>query len=482
MKVYLLNPPYFPRFNREARWQNTGRGGTLYYPIWLSYAAGLLELKHKIRLVDAPAWDWNIQKVLKDIKKFNPEILVVETSPTSLDNDIKISKEIKKEFEAPLVMVGPPAFIHSEKMLEVVDIVAQGEYVFTLREIADKMEGGGKIDDISGISFKKNRDIIHNPPRPSCTSEELNKLPFVSKVYKKHLNCYDYFLSYSLYPVVQIFTGAGCPYQCTFCSWPHTFTGRKYRVRSIENILDEMEWIENNMPEVKDIFFEDDTFTIDKKRVVDFCREYLRRKLTIPWSCNARADTLDLKTMKEMEKANCRFLVVGFESANDEILKNIKKGFTVEQARTFVKNIKKTRLMLHADFIIGLPGETKKTIKNTERFIKWAKPEMLQVSVVSPFPGTELYKWLNEKGYLLTDNPNNYLDEDGHQKAIISYPNLTNKDIVKEVDRILKAFYFSPNYIFRLIKQIFRKHSYYETGRIVSSAISFMRYIKTRLY
>jgi radical SAM superfamily enzyme YgiQ (UPF0313 family) len=120
--------------------------------------------------------------------------------------------------------------------------------------------------------------------------------------------------------------------------------------------------------------------------------------------------------MREMKKANCRFLIVGFESADDGILKNIKRGFTVEKAREFARNVKRAGLLLYADFIIGLPGETKETIEKTRRFIKEVKPEQLQVSVVTPFPGTELYEWLKKNGYLLTEDPNEYLDDQRHKK------------------------------------------------------------------
>ncbi|MCK4733996.1 MAG: radical SAM protein, partial [Methanophagales archaeon] len=451
------------------RWQDTGRGGTLYYPIWLSYAAGLLENNgHKVRLVDAPAWDWDIEKVIEDLKKFSPNMVVVGTSFTSVNNDLDVSKKTKSEFDVdvPVVMVGPPASQFPEKMLDGgVDIVARYEYDFTMAELAERTEEGESIDGVPGISFKQNGAVIHNPNRPWTMSGELDELPFVSKVYKSHLNVHNYFLNYSLYPMVQIFTGRGCPYQCTFCSWPQSFMGRKYRVRSVENILDELEWIEENLP-TKEVFFEDDTFTISKKRVLEFCKRYKERDLDISWSCNARADTLDLETMKEMKKANCRFLIVGFESANDEILKNIKKGFTVEQARGFAKNVKKARLLLHADFIIGLPGETKETIEKTKMFIKEIKPEQLQVSVSSPFPGTELYEWCRENGYLLTDDPNEYLDEQGHQKAIISYPELTNKEMVKEVDKILKDYYLSISYVPLALRQVLRRHGLDEMRRL----------------
>jgi len=477
MRIYMLNPPYFPHFGREMRWQDTGKGGTLYYPIWLSYATGKLEEDHEVRLVDAPAWHWGMDRVMEDLKDFAPDMIVLNTSFTSLDNDLKVGKELK-QYNVPVVMVGPPTSQFAEKMLEVVDIVARYEYDFTLAELAHKMEKGKSIEDVKGISFKDD-GVIHNPDRPFSTSQDLDSLPFVSKVYKKHLDTYDYFLNYSLYPMVQIFTGRGCPYKCIFCSWPQSFMGRKYRMRSIENILDEFEWIENNLP-VKEVFIEDDTFTISKKKVKEFCEGYQDRGLEVNWSCNARVDTLDLDTMKEMKKANCRFLIVGFESADNCILKNIKKGFTVEQARKFAKNVKKAGLLLHADFIIGLPGETKEIIEKTRSFIKEIKPEQLQVSVCSPFPGTELYEWCKENGYLLTDDPNEYLDEQGHQKAIISYPQLSNEEMVKMVDKILKEYYISLSYVHLALKQVLRRHGWEEMRRLWYSMREFLRYIGGR--
>jgi len=482
MKIYMLNPPFLPRFGREMRWQDTGRGGTLYYPIWLSYATGLLEKNgHKVRLVDAPAWNWNINDVLEDVKKFNPDIVVIGTSFTSLNNDLNISRVIKRNFNVIITMVGPPTSQFPEKMLnEGVDIVARYEYDFTLAELVDTLESGKTLHEILGISFKQNSKIVHNPDRPWSTSKQLDELPYVSKVYYKHLNIYDYFLNYSLYPMVQIFTGRGCPYQCTFCSWPQTFMGRKYRVRSVSNILDELEWIQEKMPKVKEVFFEDDTFTVNKKRILEFCKEYQERKLNIYWSCNARVDTLDLDTMKKMKKANCRFLIVGFESADDAILRNIKKGFTVRQAEEFAKNVKKSGLLLHADFIIGLPGETRETIEKTKHFIKKIKPEQLQVSVSSPFPGTELYRWYKSKKYLITEDPNEYLDAQGHQKSIVSYPWLSADEIVKTVDEILKEYYFSINYILLLMKQIIRKNWLDETRRLLQSAKMFLKYVISR--
>ena len=356
------------------------------------------------------------------------------------------------------------------------DIVARFEADFTIKEVADRMERGEGFGDVEGISYRRNGEIIHNPNREFTSSADLDEIPFVSKVYKKHLNIRDYFLGQSLYPEVQIFTGRGCPNQCTFCSWPQTLMGREYRVRSISNVLDELEWIRDNL-DIKEVFFEDDTFTISKNRVLEFCKDYKERGLGITWSCNARADTLDLKTMKEMKKANCRLLIAGYESGSNEILKNIKKGFTVEQIKTFAKNARKARLLVHGDFIIGLPGESKKTIEISKKLMKEVKPDILQVSVASPFPGTEFYVWCKKNGYLLTDDPNEFLDGQGHQKAIISYPELTSEEMVKEVDEMLKGYYLSLNYVPLAFRQVLRRKGFDEARRLWYSVRMFLGYI-----
>lgn len=481
MKVYLLNPPYFPHFGRGARWQDTGRGGTLYYPIWLSYVTAVVEQEYESKLVDAPAWNWDLKTVIEDVEGFKPDLIVMDSSFPSLNNDMKVAEEIKRSYDGLIVLIGPPASQFSDYILSNggVDIVARFECDLTIKYLADKIEEGGDFEEVKGISYRRNGETIHNLNRKFTSSDDLDEIPFVSKVYKKHLHIRDYFLGQSLYPEVQIFTGRGCPNQCTFCTWPQTLMGRTYRVRSIPNVLDELEWIQDNL-DVKEVFFEDDTFTISKERVLEFCKEYRGKGLDITWACNARADTLDLETMKEMKKSNCRLLIVGYESGSDEILKSIKKGFTIEQVKHFANNAKTADLLVHGDFIIGLPGETKETIELTRKLIKKVKPDILQVSVASPFPGTEFYEWCKEGGYLLTDDPNEYLDEHGHQKAIISYPELTNEEMVKEADAMLKRYYMSLSYVPLALRQVLRRHGLDEMRRLLYSARMFLGYVGGR--
>jgi len=478
MKIYLLNPPYFPHFGRSARWQDTGRAGTLYYPIWLSYATALLEQEHEPRLVDAPAWNWATKDVIEDIGKFKPDLLVIDSSFPSLNNDISVAKAIKDVYPAvTTVLVGPPASQYAASILghAAIDIVARWEYDFTLKALARILEEQGDLSSVDGISYRVHGEIVHNPDRAFSTSADLDTIPFVSKVYKKYLHIEDYFLGQSLYPEVQIFTGRGCPNQCTFCAWPQTLTGRRYRVRSISSVLDELAWIEANL-NVKEVFFEDDTFTISKERVLEFCKGYHARGLSTTWSCNARANTLDLETMQAMKKANCRLLIAGYESGVDSILQAIKKGITTDQIRQFAKNARKAGLLVHGDIIIGLPGETKETIEQTRSLIWEVKPDILQVAVASPFPGTEFYNWCKSNGYLLTDDPTEYLDDDGHQKAIISYPALSNEEMVHAANDILREYYLSPRYVPLAVRQVLRRNSVAEIKRLWFSAKMFLGY------
>ena len=479
MKIYLLNPPFIQRFSRSMRWQEVGRAGTIYYPIWLSYAAGLLEKEgHKIRLLDAPAEGHQLKQVIQDIRCFSPDMIVIDTSFASLKNDINIAREIKLYKQDSLIVgVGPPTSQFANRMLKSgFDIVARYEYDWTLAELAKTVENGRPLNNVLGISYKRCKKIIHNPNRPFSTGKKLNELPFVSMVYAHHLNIYNYFLSSSLYPEVQIFASRGCPYQCTFCCWPQTFMGRVNRRRSVTNVLEELIWIRKNLRQVKEIVFEDDTFGIDKRWLREFCREIIEEKLDVTWNCQIRADA-DFETLKLMAKAGCRLVIVGFESANQQILNNVRKGITVEQMRKFAKNVKKAGILLHADFIIGLPGETKETVKQTIRFIKEIKPDILQVSVATPFPGTEFYDWLKKNDYLTTDDPDEYLDEQGRQRCVISYPWLSSEEITKYVDEILKKYYLSLRYVPIALRQIFRKNGLAEFKRLLYSARSFMDYI-----
>jgi len=484
LRIYLLNPPFVADFVRCGRWQGVvARGGTLYYPIWLAYATGVLEERYNdVRLVDAPAWKWNKEDVLRDVEQFKPDLVIIDSNFSSLSNDASMGKLLKQvDNNMTAVVVGPPASQFAERILNDggIDIVARFEYDFTVRDIAHALERGKGFSSIKGISYVEDGRVVHNPDRGFADSEELDRLPFVSRVYKKHLNVKDYRLNHTLYPEVQIFTGRGCPNRCTFCSWPSTLMGRNYRVRTVSNVVDEFEYVREELLEVKEIFVEDDTFTIDRKRIRAISEEIKRRKLDITWSCNARAN-LDYETMREMRSAGCRLLDVGYESGSSVILKNIKKGISITEMKRFARDARKAGLMVLGDFVFGLPGETKETAEQTIKFAKELKPSIAQFAVSTPIPGTEFYDWAGGNKYLLTDDLENSLDGGGFQKCIISYPEFTDKDIEAYVDRALKKYYLSPSYIPIALKNVFRKNGFHQLKEMIISARVFFRYLKRR--
>jgi anaerobic magnesium-protoporphyrin IX monomethyl ester cyclase len=459
------------------------RGGTFWFPIWLSYTTGVLEKEGlQVRLADAPAWKWNEERMLRDAHAFDPQLVIVDSNFSTLTNDCRVAQLLGQSLPgATTVLVGPPAGYFAEQILSQfdIDVVARLEYDYTVRDLAQAVEEGKEFKDILGISYRIDRRIVHNPDREFISSEELDRIPFVSSVYGSRLTIEAYSLDHTLHPEVQIFTGRGCPNLCTFCSWPENLMGRKYRVRSVQNVVDEMQYIAEELPVVKEIFIEDDTFTISRRRVKEVCEEIKNRKLKITWSCNARAD-LDLETMHAMKSAGCRLLDVGYESGSDEILKNIKKGISTDRMKKFAREARRAGLMVLGDFIIGLPGETKETIRQTIRFAKELKPNLIQFAVATPLPGTQFYKWAATEGFLLTEDLEESLDDGGFQRCIISYPEFNNRDIEIWVDRALKSYYLTPSYVPIALRSILRRNGFHELKGLMKSARTFLEYLRSR--
>lgn len=477
-KIYLINPPFLPHFVRCGRWQGVrARGKTLYYPIWLSYATGVLEQhSYETRLVDAIARKWTYNEALNDIAMFDPDVIVVDTNFSSIKNDVHFASTVSHTMNnATIVITGPPTSVYANDILHLFKgcIVARKEFDYTVLEIVDKIKNNEPKNGILGISYMEGGKILHNQDRPYLTSNDLDNLPYVSKIYKKHLKINDYWLDHTLNPMIQIITSRGCPNLCTFCSWPENLTGRKYRARSPKNVVDEVEWVLKNLPKVKEIFFEDDAFTIDKDRLFRFTDEVKQRGLNFIWSCQTRP-TLDIETLKKMKAAGCRLLDVGFESGNDLILNNVKKGLLTQTSMKFARNAKKAGLMLLADFVFGLPGETSDTIKQTIDFIYKIQPDLLQIAVATPIPGTAFYNWCKNNNYLLSELPAETINEYGFQKCIISYPNLSKNELQNQVNATLKEYYLNPSYFKVVLDNICRKNGLSEFKRIVYSAIYFL--------
>ncbi len=443
LKTLFLNPPSFENFDGGAgsRWPATREIESYWYPVWLAYPAGLLE---GARLLDAPPHHVSAEETINIAKDY--ELLVLFTSTPGFQGDIRIAQTIKDANpKIKIAFVGPHVSVLPEKSLKeapVIDVVCRKEFDYSIVEYAQ----GKPLEEILGISYRKNGQVVHNPDRP--TIENLDALPHVTDIYRRDLDVRRYNVPFLLHPFVSLYTTRGCPAQCTFCLWPQTLSGHPWRKRSTDDVAREMAKAKEYWPYVKEFFFDDDTFNIQKARTVELCAKL--KPLGLTWSCTSRVTT-DFETLKAMKEAGCRLLIVGYESGDQQILKNIKKGATVERARQFTKDCHKLGLVVHGDFILGLPGETPDTIRNTNAFAKELDVETIQVSVAHAYPGTELYDYAVKNGFMVGDNK--MVDEGGHQLAHIQYPGLPAEEILESVHRFYDEYYFRPKAIFRILRK-----------------------------
>ena len=471
----MLNPPFLPKFSRTSRSPAVTKGGTIYYPIWLAYATGVLEdAGFQVRLMDAPARGYNFDYVLKYAHRFNPELIVVDTSTPSIYNDVKVAEALKDTTNAFITLVGTHVSALPEQTLNLspkIDAVARHEYDYTILDLAEVLEAGKRLSAVKGLTYRIGTRIMTNPDRPFI--EDLDALPFVSEVYKRHLNIEDYFYAANLHPVITILGGRGCIYRCAFCVWPQVFSGHHYRMRSPENIVDELEYIKNEFPKVREIFFEDDTGTVNRDHILNVCKLIKERKLDIIWSANSRAD-IPLEVLKEMKSAGCRLLCVGYESGSQEVLNKIHKGTTLQKIKQFAKDAKKAGIMVHGCFILGLPYDTRETIEQTIEFAKELDPDTAQFYPIMVYPGTEAYEWSKQKGYLITEDYSKWLTPEGWHNCMVSRPNLSNEELVKLCDEARMRFYFRPKYIFKRLKLSFKDMN--EAKRTIKSGKTFFNY------
>jgi len=301
----------------------------------------------------------------------------------------------------------------------------------------------------------------------------MRRLPFVAPVYRRDLNIHHYFIGYLNYPYVSIYTGRGCRSRCTFCLWPQTVGGHRYRTRSPESVLAEVKWIRENMPEVKEIMFDDDTFTDFRPRAEEIARGL--GKLGVTWSCNAKAN-VPYSTLKIMKDNGLRLLLVGYESGDDQILLNIKKGLRTDMARRFSEDCHKLGIMVHGTFILGLPGETRETIAKTIAFAKEINPHTIQVSLAAPYPGTRLYEQAVENDWIAPNKVINLVNDKGVQLATISYPHLSKEEIYHGVEAFYKSFYFRPAKIWEIVREMLR--SWDMTKRRLREGVEFFRFLR----
>jgi len=469
-KTLFLNPPSFEGFDggAGARYQATREIRSFWYPTWLAQPAAMIPGS---KLVDAPAHSQSLEDVLPLAKDY--ELLILHTSTPSFGNDVKVAEAFKAANpELMIGFVGAHVAVSPEPCVlasEAIDFVARHEFDYTLKDVAE----GKALAEIDGLSYKRDGKAIHNPERELIT--DMDALPSVIDVYKRDLAIEDYFIGYLEYPYVSFYTGRGCKSRCTFCLWPQTIGGHKYRTRSPEKVAEDVAKIQREFPQVKEIFFDDDTFTDDTQRVEETAR--LLGKLGVTWSCNAKAN-VPFDTLKVMKENGLRLLLVGYETGNQQILLNIKKGMRIEFARRFTKDCHKLGIKIHGTFIVGLPGETRDTIEESIRFAQEINPHTIQVSLAAAYPGTFLYNQAIENGWMRETVDSDLVASNGLQISSLEYPDLSHEEIFNALSTFYKRFYFRPRKIGEITWEML--HSWEMTKRRLREGVEFFRFLNSR--
>jgi hopanoid biosynthesis associated radical SAM protein HpnJ len=448
MRTLFLQAPSFDGFDGGAgsRYQAKREIRSFWFPTWLAQPAALVPGS---KLIDAPPAGIQLAEVVAQANDF--DLVILHTSVPSFASDVKCVAALKAANPALKAgLIGAKVAVKADDSLKeapAVDFVCRNEFDFTVKDVAD----GKPWAQILGLSYRNEAgEIVHNPDRPIL--EDMDALPSVIEVYRRDLKIEDYFIGYLKHPYISVYTGRGCKSRCTFCLWPQTVGGHRYRTRSVENVVAEIAEAKRLFPQVKEFFFDDDTFTDDLPRA-EAIAEGLG-KLGVTWSCNAKAN-VPRKTLEKLKAGGLRLLLVGYESGDQQILHNIKKGMRIEVAEQFTKDCHDLGIAIHGTFILGLPGETRETIEQT---IEWAckiNPHTIQVSLAAPYPGTFLYDQALENGWLDAKNAE-LVDDHGIQIAPLHYPHLSHDEIFQSVEVFYKRFYFRPRKIGAIVGEMVR--------------------------
>jgi hopanoid biosynthesis associated radical SAM protein HpnJ len=445
LRTLFLHPPAMEGFDGGAgsRYQARREVRSFWYPTWLAQPAALVPGS---RLVDAPPADLTVEDVAPLAREY--DLAVLHTSTPSFQNDVRVAEALRAVnpslrigFVGAHVAVQPDAALGASPAI---DFVTGAEFDFTIREIAE----GRPLGHVAGLTYRKNGSLARTLDRAPL--EDMDRLPFVVDVYHRDLEVERYVIGYLLHPYVSLYTGRGCRSRCTFCLWPQTVGGHRYRTRSVEHVVAEIERATRLFPQVKEYFFDDDTFTDDLPRAEAIAARLGR--LGVTWSCNAKANVPEA-TLRVLRDNGLRLLLVGYESGNQDILNNVRKGIRLDVARRFTREAKRLGIRIHGTFVMGLPGETRQTIEETVKFALEVDPDTIQVSLAAPYPGTALHRQAKERGWLENEV---LVDGRGVQSTALGYPHLPRTVIFDSVESFYRRFYFRPRKIVQIARDMVR--------------------------
>lgn len=430
VKTTLVNPPPLKGVYRHQ----------LYLPIGLAYLASVLEEGEcEVTVIDCPALDMTQQDLKQKLESIQPDLIGITSMTPTIQSALQSAQIAKNACpEAMTVLGGPHVTFMDEPVLteeKAVDVIVRGEGEQTLLELAKNVFNPKALEDIEGITFRKEGQIVRTPNRR--VMENLDDLPRPA---------YKFFPleNYRLFgrKILPIITARGCPSQCSFCTSAQMF-GKGFRARSPKNIADELEWLRDEHGAEAFTFY-DDTFTLDRRRAIGICDEIVTRKIGLPWDCQTRVSTVSRDILLKMREANCQQVFFGVESGCQTILDAVKKGTTVAQNEKAILLAKDVGLFVAVSVMIGYPGETHAMLKETIDLVKKTEPDDVYICVATPYPGTELRRLVKDNGWEMSDDWGCY----DTTTPVFANPNLSEDDVRKLRTSFYNSFY-SPKYVLR---------------------------------
>lgn len=488
MKVLLINPPWVIGdklgVRAGSRWphlKTVKEGKYLPFPFFLAYTgAHLQENGFDVLLIDAIAEGISDEDFFRRVIEFEPDLVIQEVSTPSMAVDLEYASKIKSHTNSDIAFCGAEVNIRDPDFLtehDFVNYVLVGEYEQTALELAKCIDSSNDLKDVKGLIFRSKSDVIINSDRPLLA--DLDTLPWPLRN-QLPMEKYEDRPGGIPAPSVQMIASRGCPYTCIFCVWPHLmYQGNSYRAREPVKVIDEMEHLIKIG--FKSIYFDDDTFNIDKKRILNLCGEIKKRKLNVAWAAMARADNLDRETLTQMRSAGLAAIKFGVESGVQYLVDNVRKDLDLGDVKENVLLSKELGINVHLTFMFGLPGETKETIKKTIDFALELDPDSVQFSITIPFPGTTYFKDADKKNLISTKD---WSDFDGNYSSVVRTEELSSDDLRKareNADRIwikhcLVRKRYSHNSPIKLFKSCLREHGFMYTIRNTIDYLSCSKY------
>jgi radical SAM superfamily enzyme YgiQ (UPF0313 family) len=436
----------------------------LFPPIGLSYLAAVLEQNgFEVKVIDCPACGFTHENLKQELSAFSPDLIGVASMTATVPSALRAARTAKEACPESKVIIGGPhaTFADTQILTEekAVDIVVRGEGEMTLLELAQNGADPASLPETKGLTFRSNGQIVRTPNRPFI--EDLDALPRPAY----HYVPMD---KYRIYGKIflPIMTSRGCPFQCSFCVASQMF-GAKFRARSPKNVVDELEWLKTEYG-AEGISFHDDTLTLDKRRIIDICDEMIARKINLPWGCQTRVDTVSEEVLAKMHRAGCNEVSFGVESGCQRILDAVHKKFELSQAEKAIKWAKKEGLFVAVSTIIGYPGETKETMRQTADLMRRIEPDDAWLCIATPYPGTELRALVEKMGWKMTDDWTKY----NTMNPIYENPTLPSEEYTKMRKTFYNSFY-TPKYVLRQVWKGHFKGNFY--SRIMArTAVNYM--------